>query len=60
MRVALREFAPDRLVLPGPGNTLGSIVGQVLIAERWGGLRSKGDFQALQATAAPIVESMGG
>ena len=60
VRVALREFAPDRLVLPGPGNTLGSIVGQVLIAERWGGLRSKGDFQALQASAAPIVESMGG
>jgi len=59
VRVALREFAPERLVLPGPGNTLGSIAGQVLIAEGWRGVCSKADFQALQASDAPLVDSLG-
>ena len=41
VRVALREFAPEELVLPGPGNSLGGICGQVLLAEGYAGLRSK-------------------
>ncbi|MEO0651077.1 MAG: ACP S-malonyltransferase [Planctomycetota bacterium] len=56
--VGLREFAPDRVVLPGPGNTLGGIVGQVLVEEGWRGVRSKSDFQVAQSSDAPIVESM--
>lgn len=63
VRVAMREFAPDQLVLPGPGNTLGGIVGQILVAEGWRGLRSKADFIADQKSAAasgspPLVNSM--
>lgn len=58
VRVALRELTPDRLVLPGPGNTLGGVCGQVLCAERWRGVRTKADFQALQATDAPLVDSL--
>jgi len=35
MNVALREFAPDRVVLLGPGETLGGAIGQVLIGLDW-------------------------
>jgi len=58
VRVALRELAPDRLVLPGPGNTLGGVVGQVLCEERWQGLRAKADFVAAQGSPHPLVDSM--
>jgi [acyl-carrier-protein] S-malonyltransferase len=58
IRVALREYAPERIVLPGPGNTLGSICAQILIREEWQGLRSKADFEALQSSARPLVLSM--
>jgi [acyl-carrier-protein] S-malonyltransferase len=58
LRVLLREFAPDRVVLPGPGNTLGGILGQVLVSEGWSGIRSKADFQAVQASDSPLVESV--
>lgn len=59
VRVALREFAPDQIVLPGPGNTLGGIVGQILVQEGWRGLRSKADFQRAQTSDRPVVVSMG-
>ena len=58
LRVALREYAPDRMVLPGPGNTLGGVVAQVMIAEGWRGLRSKADFQVMQKSEDPPIESM--
>ncbi|MHC4263361.1 MAG: ACP S-malonyltransferase [Planctomycetota bacterium] len=56
--VGMREYAPDRVVLPGPGNTLGGVVGQCLIAESWRGVHSKADFQTLQSSEEPLVESM--
>lgn len=60
VRVALREYAPDHLILPGPGNTLGGIVGQVIAQERWGGTDSKSAFQEAQRAAdPPFVISMG-
>ncbi len=58
VHVVLREFAPDELVLPGPGNTLGAICGQVVCAEGWRGAHSKADFEALQAGDDLIVRSM--
>lgn len=58
LRVLLREWAPERLVLPGPGNTLGSICAQSLIAEGWRGLRSRADFEALQASERPLLDSL--
>lgn len=57
VRVALREYAPERLVLPGPGNTLGGVCGQILIEEGWRGLASKADFKRVQESAAPVVSS---
>jgi len=58
VRVALREYAPGLLCLPGPGNTLGSISAQAAIAEGWRGLGSREDFESLQQTDRPLVWSM--
>lgn len=58
VRVALREYAPERIVLTGPGNSLGGVVGQVLVAERWRGIDSRDAFLAVQEGDAPILESM--
>lgn len=58
VRVATLEHAPERLVLPGPGNTLGGVCAQVLIALGWRGLASKADFERLQAGERPVIESL--
>jgi malonyl CoA-acyl carrier protein transacylase len=58
IQVAVRENAPDRIILLGPGDTLGGAIAQALIAIRWRGLGSKRDFQEMQA-ADPFLISMG-
>ena len=58
VQVAVREYAPDRIILLGPGDTLGGAIAQALIAIGWKGLRSKPDFQAMQA-ADPFLLAMG-
>ncbi|MEE8105580.1 MAG: ACP S-malonyltransferase [Planctomycetota bacterium] len=58
VRVALREFAPARLVLPGPGNSLGGICGQILALEGWRGIKDRDTFDAVQDGDDPIVISM--
>ena len=58
VRVLLREQAPDELVLPGPGNTLGSISGQILCAEGWRHVHTRDDFDALQGSDRAVVRSM--
>ncbi|HYW16784.1 MAG TPA: ACP S-malonyltransferase [Allosphingosinicella sp.] len=58
IQVAVKEHAPDRIVLLGPGDTLGGAIAQALIAIRWRGLSSKADFQEMQA-AEPYLISMG-
>lgn len=58
IRVALREYAPDLLLLPGPGNSLGAICGQVIVAEGYHGIRSRAAFEAAQSGRRPLVVSM--
>jgi hypothetical protein len=58
IQVAVREHAPDRIILLGPGDTLGGAIAQALIAIEWRGLGSKADFQAMQAND-PFLVSMG-
>jgi [acyl-carrier-protein] S-malonyltransferase len=58
IQVAVREFAPDRIILLGPGDSLGGAIAQALIAIEWRGLRSKADFQAMQKEA-PFLLAMG-
>lgn len=56
--VLLREEAPDLLVLPGPGNSLGGICGQIVVAEGYRGIRTRADFERAQASGRPVVLSM--
>ncbi|HEX7835914.1 MAG TPA: hypothetical protein VF469_00550 [Kofleriaceae bacterium] len=55
---AVGELGPDVIVLPGPGDSLGAPIGQILIAQRWRGLRNRADFLAMQASDRPIVLAM--
>jgi [acyl-carrier-protein] S-malonyltransferase len=48
MTVGIREFAPDRIVLLGPGETLGGAIGQVLVALNWLDISSRNVFAARQ------------
>lgn len=58
VEVALKEFAPDCLILAGPGATLGAPIAQELIRCRWKGLTSKADFSVLQKED-PFLLAMG-
>ena len=58
LRVALREEAPDALVLPGPGNSLGGICGQAIVTEGYRGIRSREEFEEAQRSEDPLVLSM--
>jgi hypothetical protein len=58
VQTAVREFAPDCLIVVGPGDTLGGAVAQSLIQARWRGLDSKSAFLQLARTS-PYLLSMG-
>jgi acyl transferase domain-containing protein len=58
VQVATAEFAPDTIIVLGPGTSLGAPTIQALIASGWRGLSGKADFQARQQDA-PILISMG-
>ena len=58
LAVGIKEFAPDKIVLLGPGDTLGGAIGQVLVAEQWLGIDDKSAFAARQATD-PFLIAMG-
>ena len=58
VQVAMREYAPEVIILPGPGDTLGGAIAQSLIGIGWQGINGKADFMARQA-ADPILLSMG-
>jgi [acyl-carrier-protein] S-malonyltransferase len=58
IRVAVREFAPDCLIVLGPGETLGGAVIQSLLAVQWRGWDSKSGFQTGQGEQ-PFVLSCG-
>jgi acyl transferase domain-containing protein len=58
IEVTLKEFAPDRLVLLGPGATSGGAIGQILVKNRWWGLSDKAGFAARQAED-PVLLAMG-
>ena len=56
--VAIKEFCPDKLVLLGPGNTLGGPVGQVFVQNQWNSIYSKKSFIKTQKNN-PYLISMG-
>jgi [acyl-carrier-protein] S-malonyltransferase len=54
----LQDYAPDAVLLPGPGETLGGSVAQVMIQAGWRGLRDRQDFLEAQQGERPVVISM--
>ncbi len=58
LQTSVQEFAPDCLIIPGPGNTLGGATAQALIEIQWQGLKSKQDFLERQQSDSLIL-SMG-
>jgi len=58
VRVALREYAPDVILLSGPGGSLGAACAQVIVTEGYRGLRSRAEFETSQASSTPILLSM--
>ena len=58
LRVALREYAPDVVLLPGPGGSLGAACAQIAVTEGYRGMRSRSEFEAAQAGPAPLLLSM--
>jgi acyl transferase domain-containing protein len=58
VEVGAREFAPDCVIVLGPGTTLGGAVAQSLIGIDWQGLGSKVDF-SLRQESDPYLLAMG-
>ena len=58
LRVALREYGPDVVLLPGPGGSLGAACAQIIVTEGYRGLRSRAEFEAAQAGPSPLLLSM--
>ena len=58
IEVAIKEFAPDKLIILGPGSTLGGAVAQSLISHHWHNLQNKSDFITLQKQD-PFILAMG-
>jgi len=56
--VAIKEFCPDKLVLLGPGNTLGGPIGQIITGLNWQNISCKKDFVNRQKTD-PFLISLG-
>ena len=58
MSVALKEFCPEKILLLGPGNSLGGAIGQIIVEHGWNGIHSKNDF-IMQQGKDPFLISMG-
>ncbi|WP_448548952.1 ACP S-malonyltransferase [Thalassotalea fusca] len=58
VEVAIKEYAPDKLIILGPGATLGGSVAQTLIKHQWRGLTDKAAFIA-QQKSEPLILAMG-
>lgn len=58
IEVGIKEFAPDKLIILGPGATLGAPTAQVLLQQGWLGMHSKQDFKQ-QQSSEPFILSMG-
>ena len=58
IEVSLKEFCPDKIVLLGPGYSLGSSIAQIIIKNNWLDINSKDDFKKIQ-NKNPFLLSMG-
>ncbi len=58
VEVGLKEFAPDKIIVLGPGTTMGPPVAQTVIAHDWAGIKTKDGFKKRQSKD-PFILSMG-
>ncbi|MEC7703130.1 MAG: ACP S-malonyltransferase [Pseudomonadota bacterium] len=58
VQVSIKEYAPDNIIILGPGTTLGGAVAQCLIDIGWQGMHNKADFQTRQKDD-PYIITMG-
>jgi acyl transferase domain-containing protein len=58
VQIAAAEFAPEKIIVLGPGSTMGAPTAQALIQSGWRGLRNKADFLHRQEEN-PMLLSMG-
>ncbi len=58
IEIGIKEFAPDKIIILGPGTTMGGPVAQELIAQDWYGMKDKASFKKVQSENPPII-SMG-
>lgn len=58
IEVALKEYAPDKVIVLGPGATLGGAIGQCMISAHFKGINSKQDFIDRQKQD-PVLLAMG-
>lgn len=58
VEVAIKEFAPDNIIVLGPGATLGGAIGQCMIKDTFRGIANKQDF-IQQQKEDPILLAMG-
>lgn len=58
IEVAVKEYAPDKLIILGPGSTLGGAVAQSLISQEWLEMSNKSDFITMQKKD-PFILAMG-
>ncbi|MEE9272047.1 MAG: ACP S-malonyltransferase [Robiginitomaculum sp.] len=58
INVGIKEFAPDKIIVLGPGTTMSAPVAQELIEQKWLNFAGKEDFKFRQSDD-PFVISMG-
>ncbi len=58
IEIAVKEFAPDKIIITGPGSNLGVSVAQKLVQMKWDGMVDKKSFLERQESA-PYILSMG-
>ena len=58
IEVSVKEFAPDKVILLGPGSNLGGSIAQSLIMHQWEGFTSKHEFIERQKSN-PYILAMG-
>lgn len=58
VQTGLKEFAPDCVIILGPGNTLGGATAQSMLMCEWNGQSTKAQFLDQQATD-PVMLAMG-
>jgi malonyl CoA-acyl carrier protein transacylase len=58
VQAVLGEYAPDVVILPGPGEGLGGAIAQVMIGMGWRGMKNREDFMTLQRTGQGPLISM--